>query len=157
MKGIWWLALIGGVLLLAGTGSIAYSARTPWRVVSGAVLRAELVYSRDGAATDDVPSQALIEYRYLCEGQAYTGLYRSVLSSGDFFKRRLVERHRAGAPVLVRVDPADPARSRLKTGFYRENEMGLLLSAAGVFFLALFFGLRKRGKTGNTIGADTGF
>jgi len=146
MKGIWWLALIGGVLLLAGTGQIAHNARTPWRVVSGSVLRAELVYSRDGADPADIPSQARIEYRYLCEGQSYTGLYQSVLSSGDFFKRRLVERHRAGEPVLVYVDPADPARSRLKTGFYRENEMGLLLSAAGVVFLALFFGLR--GKQG---------
>lgn len=144
MKGIRWLALIGGVLFLAGTGSIAHKALSSWRVIPGSVLRAELVYSKDGADPADIPSQARIEYRYLYEGQVYTGLYQSVLSSGEFFNRRLVQRHRPGEPVLVRVDPAKPASSRLKTNFFRENEMGLLLTASGVLFLVMFFGIRNQ-------------
>mgnify|MGYP001594034222 FL=1 len=138
MKGIRWLALMGGGFLLAGTGSIARNLSTPWRLVSGEVLRAELVYSKDGSDPDDVASQVQVEYRYRCEGRGYTGFYRSVLSSGEFFKRRFVERHRSGDPVSIRVDPSDPARSRLKIGFFRENELGLGLSIIGVFFLLLF-------------------
>lgn len=146
MKGSRWLALMGGGFLLAGTGSIARNLSTPWRLVSGEVLRAELVYSKDGADPNDIPSQVQVEYRYRYEGQGYSGVYRSVLSSGDFFKRRFVERHRSGDPVLIRVAPADPARSRLKTGFFQENELGLILAAIGTFFLLL--SRRLRSETG---------
>ena len=93
---------------------------------------------------NDVLSKVQIEYRYRYQGQDYTGLYSSALSSEEFFKRRLVKRYSSGGPASIRVDPGNPAHSRLKTNFFRENELGLVFSAIGIFFLILFARMKDK-------------
>ena len=125
-----------------------------WSIVSGTVLRSEVV------VTGSRHYHPYVAYSYTVDGVAYEGdRYARAGTPGDAVRsREIVAEHPVGSSIEVHVDPADPTRSVVDTSI----RIGAILV---LLFPLLFVGigatiatafLRKMAKARREAGVATG-
>jgi hypothetical protein len=130
--------LIAAGATLVGAGAAAYLLQPlGWPQTEGIVEHSAWV-----VGTTEESQGAAIGYRYVVDDIEYQSDRLSLFASGGrtragsgqwpWDERALVEEHGVGAPIVVRYDPADPARSVIVATW---NMPGLWI-AAGVLALA---------------------
>ena len=134
----WIFAIMGAFTGGAGVRNAWLGIRSrQWSSVSGTIKTSSVKWAR---RTVYVPQ---ITYTYQVGPKEFSGTRRFFgdgwATSVRYLAQRAVDKYAPGTTVIVYIDPANPARSTLETGFFMQSLGQVLFGAAflGLGFAAL--------------------
>jgi hypothetical protein len=122
MGSLW--QVIGALLLVASVGLLltslvhlrqAWLSRN-WPTAEGSITATQVeLYESDGSMGAD-RYEGAIHYRYLVNGQAYTGCWRAPASYDQSEQQHLIEAYPVDHPIVVAYDPHNWSQSTITPG-----------------------------------------